>query len=100
MDALCFFAADDGMFECRGFFLGKCLFGASCFCELVVVHILQQNGDVQFAAAAEVQAWMEAITINESIRTTTKPPANDRIIFNDTGSSPPQLDSPIGVFGV
>ena len=96
---LCFVAADDGMFECRGFFLGKCLFGASCFCELVV-HILQQNGDVQFAAAAEVQAWMEAITINESIRTTTKPPANDRIIFNDTGSSPPQLDSPIGVFGV
>ena len=98
---LCFVAADDGMFECRGFFLGKCLFGASCFCELVV-HI-QQNGDVQFAAAAEVQAWVEAITINnECIRTgsKTKPPAIDRIIFNDTDSSPPQLDSPIGVFGV
>ena len=70
------------------------------FANLLCMHILQQNGDVQFAAAAEVQAWMEAITINESIRTTTKPPANDRIIFNDTGSSPPQLDSPIGVFGV
>ena len=68
------------------------------FANLLCMHILQQNGDVQFAAAAEVQAWMEAITINESIRTTTKPPANDRIIFNDTGSSPPQLDSPIGVF--